>query len=796
MARKENLKYNLVTELSNADERLTGSNSLIGMTALTNSQYNNSARSVMNTSHLKQFVDLLEPEFPNTFTGGENLVGKFGSAYKQVNNPTKVVAKIVKYEDILDEPTKYFLFVYDTKTKMYDVILREEYKNLTEVYGYKNNNAMIDSLNVDDTIEAGTVLFSSSSYDEDMNYGYGKNIDISFTTDPYTIEDACVVCESLAKNMMSNEVVSYELGINENDFLINLYGDNKNYQPFPNIGEYAEGLVAAKRTLFTNQLLVDFKDSELSKIHDSDIQLYIEGVGKVIDIDIYCNNPDIEETPFNAQIIKYYKSQNKFYKKIVKTCEKIMDKCVGIHKKSHTDRTFSHNLDYLYKRAKEFLDEESKWKDNDNAFSNLQIHLDIVRPSKLQLGQKIVARSGNKSVIAQIRPDEEMQYIKEDKYEIQPDGSIKKTEIKKRVQLHYSICGICNRTTGFVLNELEINFITRKLQLYLWEMLYQESLKKRKRDITKKQADFMFEILDILSPNFSKQQRKIFDNLDKDGQYKYMQDCLNDRIYVCQPPMWEDGKEFFYKALELREKYPFLCESDQFYVEKWGREIPTLRKGSFASMYFMKLKQTPIKGFSVRGSGAINNKGLPEKSHRNKIHTEKYSSTAIRFGEFETGNFAIGVNTEDLALLHAFYRTAKQARGDLSRYLLTGEEGMFKLKKKYRQRTAEIFQVYLKSLGVELEFVEEGNELQELDNKILRIYEFEGKDYLCTEYGFMLVKRRKAAEKAILSQSPVIDGDEFEKQVMQLLKSTNYILGPDKNDYDKEPGLWPDTVVD
>ena len=796
MAKKENLKYNLVTELSNADERLMGSNSLIGMTALTNSQYNNSARSVMNTSHLKQFVNLVYPEFPAVFTGAENLVGKYSSAYGRIKNPTKVVAKVTKYEDILDEPTKYYLFVYDTETKTYDVIEREEYKNLTEVYGYKVNNTVMDALNVDDMIEPDTVLYKSLSYDDNMNYGYGKNVNIAFTTDPYTIEDACVVSESLAKRMMSNEVIPYSLGVNENDFLINLYGNNKTYKPFPDIGESVEGLLAAKRTLFNNQLLVDFKDSELGKIHDSDIKLYVEGTGKVSDITIYCNNPDIEETPFNAQIMKYYNSQNKFYRKIVKVCEKIMDKCVGIHKKSHIDRTFSHNLDYLYKRANEFLDTTTRWKDNDSAFSNLKIELEIVKPSKLHLGQKIVARSGNKSVIAQIRADEDMKYIKEYEYKTLPDGTIEKVLVEKRLDAEYALCGVTNRTTGFPLIELDIGFVTRKLKSQLWEMAYQASLKKRKANVTQKQADFLFDVLDILSPTFSKNQREIFNKLDTENQMGYIDDCLNDRIYVCQPPMWEDGKEYFYKALELREKYPELCEEDQFYIHKWGREIPTLRKGCFASMYFMKLKQTPIKGFSVRGAGAINNKGLPEKSHRNKIHTEKYSTTAIRFGEFETGNFAIGVNTLDLALMHAFYRTSKMARNELSEYLLTGKDGMFKTKKKYKQRTAEIFNVLLKSLGVEIKFVGNNTRIEEYDDKILRVFEFEGKEYLCTDYDFMLVKRRKAAEKAVLSTYGVIDGDEFEKKVMELLMETEFILGPDKSEYSKIPALQPDTVTD
>ena len=70
-------KYNLKDELLAADKRLTGSVSLLGMTALTSPTYNNSMRSVMFCSHLKQFVNLLHPDFPGFFTNAENLVGEY-----------------------------------------------------------------------------------------------------------------------------------------------------------------------------------------------------------------------------------------------------------------------------------------------------------------------------------------------------------------------------------------------------------------------------------------------------------------------------------------------------------------------------------------------------------------------------------------------------------------------------------------------------------------------------------------------------------------------------------------------
>lgn len=780
----ENLKYNLPNMLAAKDEELKEHPwGTVGMTLLTNPQYNNSARSVMNTAHLKQFVSILHPETPGVFTGGEKLVGDNSSGYKKTKNKVEIIAKVSKFGDILETPNEYYLFTYDKKTKTYDVITRKEYENLTEVYGFKYDNREIDKLSVGDKVEPDTVLYKSTSYDDNMNYGYGQNVTILYTSDPATVEDACVPSTKLAKSMVSTEIVTYELGINENDFLLNLYPRSKSdYHPFPDIGETAEGLVAAKRILFNDQLLVDFKDNELGRVHDSDIKLYIEGKGVVTDIEVYCNNPDIEETPFNAQILKYLKSQNKFYRKIVKVCEEIRDKCVGIHKHHKNDTVFTHEIDYLYKRAKDFLDTDSKWKDNDSAFGNLQLHITIAKPSGLQPGQKIVARSGNKSVVSEIRDEEDMPYAYVPTPVQDDDGTWHVEERPRHVDLEYNILGLVNRTTGFPLIEMHINFITERTVQYMWTL-----------KTTRERADIMFEVMCDFNEKYGNEMHDIYDALSPKEQEEYINDVLHDRIYICQPPMWEEGEAIFYKFLRIRKKYDFLKPYD-IYIKKWGREIKTLRPAYLGSMYFMKLKQTSRKGFSVRGTGSINTKGLPERSYKNKSHTEKYSSTPIRFGEFETLNFTIGMVPEDIQLFHLLYRTSINGRKEIARHLLLGDEDEFKISDKYTSRAAEIFSVLLKSLGVKLEFCEEKDEFREYDDKTIRQYELDGKDYLCTEYQFLLVKRRKEIEKAILSERGIIDGDEFEKEVMKRLKEGNYLIGPDPSEFDSCPGYLPDTV--
>ena len=98
----ENVKYSNKEMLLRANEELQGSNSLIGMTMMGIPQYNSSMRSIMFTSHLRQTVNLLNPDFPGVFTHGENVVGKHSSGYLEAKGNYVVVDKVVKYEDIVD----------------------------------------------------------------------------------------------------------------------------------------------------------------------------------------------------------------------------------------------------------------------------------------------------------------------------------------------------------------------------------------------------------------------------------------------------------------------------------------------------------------------------------------------------------------------------------------------------------------------------------------------------------------------------------------------------------------------
>ena len=742
-------KYSLKDELLKKDEELKDDPALVGISGLTMPRYINSMRSVMFTAHTRQFTTLINPNFPYVFTNMENLVGKHSDSYYQVKHDTVVYKKIVKYEDIVDRPTEYTLFLYDKKKKKYSVVIREEVEDLTEIFGYNYDNRVIDSYEEGDEIPAKTVLFKSTSYDDDMNYRFGENVCTMYTLDPHTSEDAAVVSESYAKRFNNIETEKIVVKLNNNDYMLNWYGDDvTDYKPIPEVGQIIEhGPFCGIRTQYNNQLLFDFKADMLMKEMDGDRLIYSTGPckGEVIDITIYNNNEEMVETPFNAQIYKYFKAQNKYYQEIYDTCKEIIE----------SGAEHSGDINYLYGRSRDMIDTKKRWKEGDSAFSDMVIEFSIRKVRDIKRGQKITGRYGNKSVVAKILPDDEMPY----------------TEDGQRVDLMLNLLAIINRTTSFAIYELCITSIC-----------YQVRQKMREMESYKDKEHLLFSIINDFNEIEHDYMWKAYNELDEAGQKKVIDDAIEDGIYINISPIHETIA-IFYRIQNILNKYDFL-KPQKVYINRHGRKILTMTKHWIGSMYIMKLKQTDTKGFSARSSGATDIKGIPTRSYKSKRHMDAHSDSAIRFGEFETLNFSIAVPTTDIALFEALYRTSPAARQSLIKGMMNINKDTIKVKDKhsYISRVAEHFNVIFKSLGAKIEYINDDDVIKGYDDTISYMHEVNGKNILCTDYELFIMQRKEAIRRDILSENMMMTESQLEKEVKNRLYS-NYIVGPLADNY-------------
>lgn len=339
-------------------------------------------RMQMFNSHSGQLIQLKESEFPLVFTGFENQIGNYSTGYKYNETDKLVIKKFVKNDHT------YFLLVQDIKTKEYDIIERKEAEVLTEYFGYKNDNSVLDSINEGDLIEGDTVLSHDMNYDDELNFKYGKNLNVAYISyKAYTNEDSLVVSESTAKAMSSYFCQEIEVNINTNDILLNMYGDEGNYQTFPKIGDTVreDGILLAMRRINFNDIINKLRDDQLTKNLEDDRIIFADHGAKVIDIDIFSNNSidNLKKETYNCQVYEEYSKLKEFYADVVKTLKPILEK---------KNVKFTSDLRNFYNVYASYNDPLTEFENNGQRFDNLVIRFKVLFEKELNEGVKATNR--------------------------------------------------------------------------------------------------------------------------------------------------------------------------------------------------------------------------------------------------------------------------------------------------------------------------------------------------------------------------------------------------------------------
>ena len=625
-------KYNLIQELQKKNEELKGKKrlSLIGQGDFVGG--NSVMRGTMNIKHHTQHIAIDDPEFPMFYDGKENITGENSSYYFKADKDYDIIDICKKYNELLNGKVYQALyFLHCKEDDSYVVIERKECEDLTENLGFDYTKDFLDNAEVGEHIPAGTMVTSSTSYDEYGNVSIGVNGRILYAVHPAVQDDAIIVSESFAKKNVCNDIKTISIPINENTLLLNLYGEDGEYQGLPNIGDHIKnGIVCATRTIKESRMFSDMRDISLHNINIQTDQVYY-GEGEIIDINIYCNKPDMKMNKVNKQIIQYYQDAKWFYTKVYNACKKII-------------KSGSKNIDQEIHRwmrlAMNYLDDKAVWAFNDSIFSNVMIEILIRKKEPIIVGRKIVGRAGNKTVVSQIWKDEDMPYLTRD-FTTDEYGVKHPKGLRERTDMITNPLAIINRSIPMVMLEGSVTCIldiTRKHAATL--------------DTLQEKKEFIFDILHILNRKQAAELEDIYSGLSDYAKKKFIEDCIslnrdgslmtNNGLY-CR---WEAFNEEWLlrdAIMEVYEKYPDIFKPYHIFVPKpkLGRDI-YIGSDYVGYQYIMMLKQSGKKGFSVRSAGAISDESLPEKSHDVKASKSLWSQKPIRFGEWKM--FMLTVN--------------------------------------------------------------------------------------------------------------------------------------------------------
>ena len=708
-----------------------------------------SSRALMNTSQQKQFLTLLEPDVPHVLTHFENIFGYYNRSYKKMEGTWEVIDKIDKFGD----GRIYTLVLYNRETRTYDMVEKVVAVARTEKFGFLYDNNHMDSLQVGDVIH-DDVLYKSTSYDEHMNYRLGKNANVMYSTSNPTIEDAIYVREGWAKSVRFVELDSVTVSVNDNDILINRYGTDSEYKPFPWVGEMVQdNVICTSRRIVKEHLLYDFQSKNLRTTYPTDTDYFTSKDAMVYDITVYYNGDDpFPDNLFHKELGAVYRACNSYADRVTKAAREIKEKC-----KRNPRYHYTKNIPYLISKFQHVSDPDYKWKFKDREFSNILISFKTFAIVSLQAGYKLVGRYGDKGVISKIASDRiaedtgENEYIQNlikdgilgsfdqeltpeelaelsVKYHVVPDSEMPYMEDGTKVDVLLNASGAIRRLNNGQLDEVDLAFQMECIRKKICET----------EDIDEK-YDLLFRFLEIVNEDEFKffyqkytswNQKVTIEGhtialLDSEEKRRFIRDVEEHGIYLVKPP----HKRIRYDTVKaVYHEFPFI-QPVQLYIDKFGiARKKVMRKCIVGTKYMYVLKQTSNKNFSARSMGRVNKKGLPEKSTDKRDNRAEISHNPLKLGEVH--NLMSAVSGRDMAENNLFTRSSPVGRRSLVRILqATGDPAQIhkiKVKDSYRNVNADIFNAYLKTWGIRVNFLTDVDKVDDIYMDVVQPFPVHG----------------------------------------------------------------------
>lgn len=557
-------------------------------------------RSIMATRHTSQRVVLANPEFPLLFTGSENEYGERSSWNIKTHDDYELMKVFRKFKDYEYSTTCYIM--RNIHTGKYKCELVFPAVNLTEKYGFKMNNYM-GKYSEGDMLPKGTKIAQSSSYVND-NYCAGRNIRMLYTVLPELTEDALIISDYACDVLSYNMVDIVNVDIKQDSFLLNKYGRNGNYKPFPDVGEDINNDIVC--SIRENSFVSSYAEASMPHINDKNIY----SNGTIVDIDIFTN---VDEE--NEQINKYLSQIREWYSSIYSYISKIIED-------PYQDDT---SLLDMYHQADKWLN-NSTWVTKEKII-NTCIRFTVLQPKRIHVGQKVVGRYGNKSVVSEIIPRELMP----------------RTEDGRPIDMIANGLSIPNRIIAFATYETTITFQMERMFEY---MKHLEETGASKDEIVQLAAEFV----GIYNPNEGREVLRLYEESPNQIYNDIMSNGLRIQIEPLNEVPARDA------IVEVYRKWPDIMKRHKVYAKMRHRWVPIDGEHSVGYQYTWVLKQEPSKAMSVVSTGRTTYYDIPVKTRQYKNNLRRYSDNPIKFGEYDTYNFLAGIGPRDFAKISTYYR--------------------------------------------------------------------------------------------------------------------------------------------
>lgn len=403
--------------LAKTDIRLTGA--LSGLNPFR--ACNSASRVAMDASHLSQAVVLNTPDRMDISSGMDYEYAKYTFDIRfngEEDEYVKVIKILKKYSrtggDTTVENNSVTYVIYENlNTNEIDVAIIPKYYFSHTYFGFQYRfTREFERMREGDVFPAQTKLAIPPSINNDEEvYAYGLETLCAFGSFKEVFEDGIGVSESYAKRMSTQSYGTMTINYGKENYLLNLYGDENNYKPFPDIGQKIrdDGLLFALRKLDHMTSPVKMTPKALMEIDPIFDQLmYGLSGATVVDITVqHSHDPSQWHLPtdMGGQPARYFHNNNKFYRDL----DKIFYRLKG--QRGETLK-LSPQLHALIvnglKQDHDRLKRSNKVTYRREELEEFRVTITYTREEPLQIGAKLAATHGDKGVITAIIPDELM----------------------------------------------------------------------------------------------------------------------------------------------------------------------------------------------------------------------------------------------------------------------------------------------------------------------------------------------------------------------------------------------------
>ena len=662
---------NFIDKVNEATKDITSLEQIIGKGLLEPFNGSNAgARKLMFSTHHDHIFPLIAAEKAEIETGYEIRYGDFSSSITKADKDYRVVAKISKFSFAPNH--HYWLILEDVNKKELSMIERISYHPTTEQYGYLYNNSYMDSLNIGDIIPKDTWVQQSLAYDDFKNRKDGINMVTCYMALDDNMEDSIIFSDVAAGKLTSPLIKPVRIMINDNDIPLNIYGDDKTYKIIPDIGEDVKN--ANLISLRKEKKDESYYSQSIARLETSIMSDETRQVkGKVIDVNIYCNNPEILESHYYAQLKMYQEELLRFASEILQAV--LPYKSQGYK--------LDYDLEKLY-NTMSMVQSGALYTDK-KPYSNIILDIVVLEELKMNAGDKASNRFGGKGVCSNIWPQKWMPRYKGIKGEY------------KYVDVIFNSSTMTNRENVGQVFELELTHISEEILKYIYNN--KMSVKEAYNMIHK----FIF----MCTETYGKYFEYKCSMLSDDELAFFIESIIeSESIQLSMKALSEsmniDKLDAIYKA------FPFV-EQNEVEVPMRDSEgnlryVKARRRMVIGKEYIFRLKQFAEEKFSATSLSATNIINENTKSRAKKDYRELIPNTPIRFGNMETNNMLhLGV---EVVISNMMIHSLSPLGRRLVEQMYTGDPYNIdiKLDSKSSNRAAEKANTYMKTIGQQLLF--------------------------------------------------------------------------------------------